>query len=79
VEEAAAASESLVEQAESLMEVVSVFNLGNQAVQDRRAINSPMRTTNKTNQRTDVARTINRKTLKIAMNGSMNDGSWEEF
>jgi methyl-accepting chemotaxis protein len=79
VEEAAAASESLVEQAESLMEVVSVFNLGNQAVQDRRAINSPMRTTNKTNQRTDVARTINRKTLKIAVNGSMNDGNWEEF
>lgn len=42
VEEAAAAAESLVEQAVQLSDVVSVFKIGNQSG-DRRAANSPMR------------------------------------
>jgi PAS domain S-box-containing protein len=42
VEEAAAAAESLVEQALQLSDVVSVFKIGNQS-SDRRAANSPMR------------------------------------
>jgi methyl-accepting chemotaxis protein len=42
VEEAAAAAESLVEQALQLSDVVSVFKIGNQP-SDRRAANSPMR------------------------------------
>ena len=44
VEEAAAAAESLVEQAVQLSDVVSVFKLGNLSEkQERRAVNSPMR------------------------------------
>jgi len=44
VEEAAAAAESLVEQAVQLSDVVSVFKLGNESIKtERRAVNSPMR------------------------------------
>lgn len=46
VEEAAAAAESLVEQANQLTDVVSQFKLGNdKSSQDRRHANSPMRAT----------------------------------
>lgn len=71
VEEAAAAAESLVEQAASLMDTVNGFNLGGGI--ERRASNSPMRRpVLATKQATATP------AKKMAKTGT-DDGDWEEF
>ena len=78
VEEAAAAAESLVDQAVSLMDVVGSFKLrGFSAQQDRRAHSSPMRNTPK-----PAAKSVSRPApapAKVSMKTGTDDGDWEEF
>lgn len=80
VEEAAAAAESLVEQALQLSDVVSVFKLGNEsAKKDRRASASPMRNTSPSK---PVAQAkVNHKvaTKATVKTGTDDSGDWEEF
>ncbi|WP_047532672.1 PAS domain S-box protein [Methylotenera sp. N17] len=79
VEQAAAASESLVDQAESLVQAVSVFKLENTAKFERRSPKSPMRANaSKAHHKSEF------KTEKIAFPKSFartgtDDGEWEEF
>jgi methyl-accepting chemotaxis protein len=76
VEEAAAAAESLVDQAESLIEVVSAFklNVKNQS-ENRRANSSPMRgaTASKSSS------SIKLGSAKAHSKTGTHDGDWEEF
>ena len=73
VEEAAAAAESLVDQAISLMEVVGNFKLkGASAHHERRAPNSPMRASKPVAAPKPVA-------TKVAAKTGTDDGDWEEF
>jgi len=89
VEEAAAAAESLVEQAVTLMDTVNEFKLngGNQVTNNRRASNSPMRSA--TPSRPAPARSVASRPVEksvsrptpvraIAKTGT-DDGDWEEF
>jgi methyl-accepting chemotaxis protein len=82
VEEAAAAAESLVEQANSLNDAVSVFKLGNQSAHERRAKTNPMRANHSTTQaitsqyESPKDSTVPSKT--VAKTGTDN-GDWEEF
>jgi len=71
VEEAAAAAESLVDQANQLSEVVSVFKLEGMVLQERRAPASSMRTVS----RASVARPV--RESRPAKTGT--DDDWAEF
>lgn len=74
VEEAAAAAESLVEQAANLMDTVNEFRL-NGGSNERRAANSPMRATVKPAVR-PAARPAPARSMARTGTG---DGDWEEF
>jgi len=82
VEEAAAAAESLLEQANQLSEVVSVFKLDTLGT-DRRATHSPMRSASKPVMQSKPA--VQSKPLsqpaptKVSMKTGTDDGDWEEF
>ncbi|EUJ10680.1 methyl-accepting chemotaxis protein [Methylophilaceae bacterium 11] len=82
VEEAAAAAESLLEQANQLSEVVSVFKLDTVGT-DRRATHSPMRSASKPVMQSKPA--VQSKPLsqpaptKVSMKTGTDDGDWEEF
>jgi methyl-accepting chemotaxis protein len=80
VEEAAAAAESLVEQAVQLSDVVSVFKLGNEGKQERRAQNSPMRSgaASKPKAQTKVEERST-ESVKVKAKTGTDDGDWEEF
>ncbi len=74
VEEAAAAAESLMEQADELMNAVSVFKLeGESSHKERRAANSPMRTSVTTTRPAPV------KVEKVSAKTGTDDGEWAEF
>ena len=87
VEEAAAAAESLVEQANSLMDTVGAFRLaGNQSYAsqakvsrttannaERRASNSPMRNT------APAKKVASKAPPKVMAKTGTDDGDWEEF
>ncbi|MDP1657816.1 MAG: methyl-accepting chemotaxis protein [Methylotenera sp.] len=83
VEQAAAAALSLVDQANALTDVISVFKLEGNVSQNKRASSSPMRSSvSKTLQSTvrlAVARPMPAKQVKVALNNGTNDGDWEEF
>jgi methyl-accepting chemotaxis protein len=82
VEEAAAAAESLMEQADELINTVAVFqldgnrqNIGN----DRRVTLNPMRITSKPVVRETESRSAT-KAVKVAIvKSGSDDGDWEEF
>jgi methyl-accepting chemotaxis protein len=77
VEEAAAAAESLVDQAISLMEVVGNFKLKGSAVQqERRSHSSPMRTSKPIASPKPEAKPV---VAKVSMKTGTDDGEWEEF
>lgn len=80
VEQAAAASESLVDQAESLIGVVSAFKLNADNAQgnSRRAKNSPMRSANHSASR-QVNNVGNKPALKAVSKTGTNDSHWAEF
>ncbi len=83
----AAAAESLVDQANSLSDVVSVFKFENtassyagnkikpQISQERRTANSPLRAKNKSSS----APQVRDSQTKVIKNGTNDDESWEEF
>ena len=78
VEQAAAAAESLVEQANQLNDAVSVFKLGGSSVKaDRRAVNSPLRTTKPINQQKPASQ--HEKPLASKVKTGTDDCEWEEF
>ncbi|NOT67670.1 MAG: chemotaxis protein [Methylophilaceae bacterium] len=80
VEQAAAAAESLVEQANALSDVVSVFKLEGEGSQNRRASKSPMRSAS-----TGSGHASHKPALKVVatpvavVKNGTNDGDWEEF
>jgi methyl-accepting chemotaxis protein len=80
VEEAAAAAESLLDQANSLGEVISVFKLDNNSgsslPKNRRAPNSPLRGASAAVARSQPAAP---KALKAEKTGTHDAESWEEF
>jgi PAS domain S-box-containing protein len=76
VEQAAAAAESLLEQANALSQAVSVFHLGNSQKPERRADNSPLRSTNRS---PVAAKPAVKKTVSAAKTGTHDAESWEEF
>jgi methyl-accepting chemotaxis protein len=76
VEEAAAAAESLVDQAVTLMDTVSAFKLKGVSTQERRASHSPMRNTAPRPVARPAARPAPVKTY--AKTGT-DDTDWEEF
>ncbi len=79
VEEAAAAAESLVEQANALSDAVSVFKIGNESrVQERRSSSSPLRTTNSKPKKASVSAAPKAKVV-MAKTGTDDAGEWEEF
>ena len=83
VEEAAAAAESLVEQAETLMNTVSAFRLrgetgGVASKPERRATASPMRSSKPAAPKARPAPTPT-KTAKVTVKTGTDDGEWEEF
>ena len=79
VEEAAAAAESLVDQAESLIEVVSAFKLtGGSVTNNRRALNSPMRSSSAASSRIAVSKPAPAPVKAVAKTGT-DDNEWEEF
>jgi methyl-accepting chemotaxis protein len=87
VEEAAAAAESLVEQASSLMETVGAFRLNGSATRtssstpsNRRANNSPMRSASKPAPRAASKPASKPAPMKAAVKTGTDDSeSWEEF
>ncbi len=89
VEEAAAAAESLVEQAVTLMDTVNEFKLngGNQVTNNRRASNSPMRNAapsrpaaTRSVASRPVAKPVSRPApVKAIAKTGTDDGDWEEF
>jgi methyl-accepting chemotaxis protein len=76
VEQAAAAAESLVEQAIQLSDVVSVFKLNNAggSSDNRRAVNSPLRVPAK-----KIHAVASRPAPKAVAKTGTNDDEWEEF
>ncbi len=72
VEEAAAAAESLVEQAAALMDTVNGFDLGGGRV-ERRSSNSPMR------RQVLATKQATTTPAKIMAKTGTDDGDWEEF
>jgi methyl-accepting chemotaxis protein len=80
VEEAAAAAESLVEQANSLMETVGSFKVKGMQRQERRAGNSPMRSSAKPAMSRPVTKSTPKQAeQKIVAKTGTDDGDWEEF
>jgi methyl-accepting chemotaxis protein len=84
VEEAAAAAESLVEQAVQLSDVVSVFKIGNEyGKQERRIASSPMRTAASAKPVAQVKPVIKSEpkpvAAKVIAKTGTDDGDWEEF
>jgi len=79
VEEAAAAAESMMEQADELMGAVSVFKLDGEASQNRRALNSPMRTSANKPIRPAAREAVRTTSARLAVKASADDGDWEEF
>jgi len=78
VEEAAAAAESLVDQANQLNEAVSVFKLGNQSTSERRVKSNPMRANYTDVKPKEVSKPVN-TTFKAATKTGTDDSDWEEF
>ncbi len=77
VEEAAAAAESMLEQADELMNAVSVFRLEGESqtqVSERRAPNSPLR-----KPAIKAARPVSTPAKAAVMKTGTDDGDWEEF
>ena len=73
VEQAAAASESLVEQANALMDSISVFNVNGSS--NRRASNSPLRVASR-----PAAKAVAKPApVKVITKTGTNDSDWEEF
>jgi methyl-accepting chemotaxis protein len=89
VEEAAAAAESMLEQADELMNAVSVFQLEGESriktsqtkSSERRALNSPLRNSaSKMTVTKPVLKPVTAKTVKAAsVKNGTDDGDWEEF
>ncbi len=75
VEEAAAAAESLVEQASSLMDTVAGFKLKGFAKQERRVSKNPMRAPNVAKRVVEAKPVIKKAVAKTGTD----DGDWEEF
>ena len=78
VEEAAAAAESLVEQANQLNEAVSVFKLGNEGRVERRVKSNPMRA-NHSAMKAKVATKSVAIATKTPVKTGTDDGELEEF
>ncbi|MDO9050263.1 MAG: methyl-accepting chemotaxis protein [Methylotenera sp.] len=78
VEQAAAAAESLVDQANALTDVISVFKLEGVGNQDKRASKSPMRSSG-ISLASKVVKLAPVKPLKLSAKSGSNDGDWEEF
>jgi methyl-accepting chemotaxis protein len=80
VEEAAAAAESLVEQAVQLSDVVSVFKIGGKPAvkQERRAASSPMRGASAA-KTVAKAKPASQPAKKVQASTGTDDGDWEEF
>jgi PAS domain S-box-containing protein len=78
VEEAAAAAESLVEQANQLNEAVSVFKLGNQSTSERRVKSNPMRANYSGVKSKTASKSVTAPTKTVVKTGT-DDGEWEEF
>jgi methyl-accepting chemotaxis protein len=78
VEEAAAAAESLVDQAEGLIEVVSAFKLNGASTvnNNRRKVSSPMRTPASRPAATPMPA---KATAKVTARTGTDDNEWEEF
>jgi len=76
VEQAAAAAESLVEQAIQLSDVVSVFklNIASGSGDNRRAMNSPLRAPVK-----KVHAVVSKAAPQVVAKTGTNDDEWEEF
>ena len=75
VEQAAAASESLVEQANALMDSISVFKVSSNAHSDRRAGNSPLRVASR-----PVTKSVAKPApVKLIAKTGSSDGDWEAF
>ncbi|MDD2932476.1 MAG: methyl-accepting chemotaxis protein [Methylotenera sp.] len=75
VEEAAAAAESMMEQADELMNAVSVFQLEGEPAGNRRASNSPLRRA----VAKPIKAAIKATPAKLNNKASSDDGDWEEF
>jgi methyl-accepting chemotaxis protein len=79
VEEAAAAAESLLDQANNLAEVVSIFKLGNETKgQERRSANSPLRNQVATEQ-SSMPKSSTKSPVTFAKTGTDDAGDWETF
>jgi methyl-accepting chemotaxis protein len=78
VEEAAAAAESLVEQAATLMDTVNDFKLAGFAASNRRTSNSPMRSQPERSAIQSSAPT-RQVTAKVLAKTGTDGGDWEEF
>lgn len=78
VEQAAAAAESLVDQANALSDAVSVFKLDEETSQNKRAPSSPMRNAVKGLARPST-QTASVKPLKISKKSTADENDWEEF
>jgi methyl-accepting chemotaxis protein len=89
VEEAAAASESMLEQADELINAVDVFKLEGETQQksvERRASNSPLRSpakkaiaTKQVPRPVEIAKPVKLPAVKNGTNNGSGDGEWEEF
>lgn len=80
VEEAAAAAESLSEQATNLMDTVAGFNLGDShASSERRSANSPMRGGNRPAQSRQAAPAAKPSPARTTLKTGTDDQEWEEF
>jgi methyl-accepting chemotaxis protein len=78
VEEAAAAAESLVEQANQLNEAMSVFKLGNQSSSERRVKSNPMRASYSGMKHKTASKSVSAP-AKVSVKTGTDDSEWEEF
>ena len=78
VEEAAAAAESLVEQANQLNEAMSVFKLGNQSSSERRVKSNPMRASYSGMKHKTASKSVSAP-VKVPVKTGTDDSEWEEF
>ena len=76
VEQAAAAAESLVEQAATLMDTVNEFKLSGSASNERRAAGSAMRSASRPAAKSAPAKQV---TPQVLAKTGTDDGDWEEF
>ncbi|MDP3211745.1 methyl-accepting chemotaxis protein [Methylotenera sp.] len=77
VEEAAAAAESLVDQANTLSDVVSVFKLDGETSQNKRAHSNPIRSFVRGAR--PATQTVPAKPLKISAKAGADENDWVEF